>query len=296
MEKDIKMPLIPGEGVMISKEGFSVADQEAMSAALEKYLAMEAPGWFPNAKYIARDAAGEFFSYINKPEDGTKIIPRQEFIDKVNIYVEYMQFPPDKEDLEEEIIAVAKKLSTEEPKGLLPKGSWYIEITDYNLGIVRAYLTEKVSPVVACVEVGTFVTFNGFEYLRTISRPLTLPNVTENFELIYDNAKSVMKDLQSKFNASTSAMVDQLKQEPVEDPNHVVGFANMRDLAEPTGAGPAVKPPVGLMPEWRWLELRQQDIFEAMQRYILDKVVIPIEWLTELDKITKTLNERKRDV
>lgn len=42
------------------------------------------------------------------------------------------------------------------------------------------------------------------------------------------------------------------------------------------------KPPVGLIPRWRWNELRKEAIFEAINRYEEAGKEIPAEWVEEL--------------
>lgn len=49
------------------------------------------------------------------------------------------------------------------------------------------------------------------------------------------------------------------------------------------------KPPQGLLPRWRWLELRQQEIIAAMARYVEGATEIPEEWVEELRKVTLEL-------
>ena len=49
----------------------------------------------------------------------------------------------------------------------------------------------------------------------------------------------------------------------------------------------AVKPPLGIMPHDIWIEKRIQDLLEAMRRYSEANMVIPIEWIDELDQLIK---------
>lgn len=54
------------------------------------------------------------------------------------------------------------------------------------------------------------------------------------------------------------------------------------------------QPPLGIMPRWRWLELRAMELQAAINRYMEAKVKVPEEWLDEkvdlceeLDKLGK---------
>jgi hypothetical protein len=42
-----------------------------------------------------------------------------------------------------------------------------------------------------------------------------------------------------------------------------------------------VKPPIGLIPEWRFRELRIEDIDAAIERYKAENYAVPIEWNVE---------------
>ncbi len=53
------------------------------------------------------------------------------------------------------------------------------------------------------------------------------------------------------------------------------------------------KPPLGVMPRWRWLELRLEAIQEATDRYSEADKQIPLAWIEEEAEIRKELNERQ---
>lgn len=59
-----------------------------------------------------------------------------------------------------------------------------------------------------------------------------------------------------------------------------------RDAAAATAASmsaaAADRPPLGLMPRWRWLEQRQIDLLGAMSRYAQDGRPIHDEWYEEM--------------
>lgn len=58
---------------------------------------------------------------------------------------------------------------------------------------------------------------------------------------------------------------------------------------DPDVAPPAVKPPPGLMPKRRWLELRRVDVNEAIARYEAAKLPVPREWHAEAVGLTQLL-------
>jgi len=45
------------------------------------------------------------------------------------------------------------------------------------------------------------------------------------------------------------------------------------------------KPPIGIMPEQIWKENRLTDLRKAISRYISGCYVVPIEWITEYNKL-----------
>jgi hypothetical protein len=56
------------------------------------------------------------------------------------------------------------------------------------------------------------------------------------------------------------------------------------------------KPPLGLMPRWRWLELRREELKQAILRYMDAGRVIPAEWLNEYSQLGGELwRERRGD-
>lgn len=53
------------------------------------------------------------------------------------------------------------------------------------------------------------------------------------------------------------------------------------------------KPPLGVMPEWRWLELRIQDLQAAIDR--ADGISIKVfAWAAECERHKKTLEEYRK--
>jgi hypothetical protein len=50
------------------------------------------------------------------------------------------------------------------------------------------------------------------------------------------------------------------------------------------------KPPIGLTPRKIWLEMRYNDILDAMTRYHSERKEIPLEWIGELLRL-RTENE-----
>jgi hypothetical protein len=56
-----------------------------------------------------------------------------------------------------------------------------------------------------------------------------------------------------------------------------------------------VRPPLGIMPEWRWKELRAQELNDAIKRYCQEDKEIPQEWLDEQEGIQKWLQIRNKN-
>lgn len=52
---------------------------------------------------------------------------------------------------------------------------------------------------------------------------------------------------------------------------------------EKVEAPEAQKPPLGLMPKWRWLELRLEEVQRAIRRYEEACLPVPDEWRQELE-------------
>lgn len=53
----------------------------------------------------------------------------------------------------------------------------------------------------------------------------------------------------------------------------------------------AKKPPIGITPRWLLDEEREKEIFDAIKRYQDADYSVPIEWIVELNEITKRLSE-----
>lgn len=50
-------------------------------------------------------------------------------------------------------------------------------------------------------------------------------------------------------------------------------------------------PPVGLIPQWVWIEQRINEIFLAVNRYVEVGKEIPLEWIKEYNKLIKEYNK-----
>ncbi len=48
-----------------------------------------------------------------------------------------------------------------------------------------------------------------------------------------------------------------------------------------------VKPPIGIMPKFIWLEKRLVALDEAIRRYEKSMIAVPVEWATELAELLK---------
>ena len=57
-----------------------------------------------------------------------------------------------------------------------------------------------------------------------------------------------------------------------------------------------MKNPLGIKPEWHWLEERVFALSEAMQRYSAASMDIPAEWIDELSRHTEWIRENRRKV
>lgn len=56
---------------------------------------------------------------------------------------------------------------------------------------------------------------------------------------------------------------------------------------------PRPRPPLGVMPKWRWLELRQRELVKAVQRFRDDGAKVPTKWIMEWHWIAGLLDARK---
>lgn len=54
-------------------------------------------------------------------------------------------------------------------------------------------------------------------------------------------------------------------------------------------------PPVGIMPRWRWLELRILELLAAMQRHVERGMDIEGDWIEELDGAVLELKQERGD-
>ena len=131
-----------------------------------------------------------------------------------------------------------------------PKATWwYIQKDETFQKIVKAkqYLKEEVKPV------ETFV-MNGVEYTKAepsdFPTPKTEPK-TEEVEAYSDGMVFT----------EAVPVVPVTKEEPE----------------------PIKEPPLGLMPRCIWIEHRTYEILAAMERYSEAGMVIPVEWIGELD-------------
>lgn len=55
------------------------------------------------------------------------------------------------------------------------------------------------------------------------------------------------------------------------------------------------RPPLGIMPEWRWKELRWEELCEAMLRYKKENKEVPPEWVSERDELAKVIRRRNQE-
>ena len=53
----------------------------------------------------------------------------------------------------------------------------------------------------------------------------------------------------------------------------------------------SVKPPLGIMPEWLWVEHRRDELKYAIVRYLDAGEVIPAEWVEEHKRHCEWLNK-----
>ena len=55
------------------------------------------------------------------------------------------------------------------------------------------------------------------------------------------------------------------------------------------GMYPKPKPPLGLMPRTLWLDMREQEVELAIQRYLDKGLEIPIQWVHEYNDLMKRI-------
>jgi hypothetical protein len=60
--------------------------------------------------------------------------------------------------------------------------------------------------------------------------------------------------------------------------------------------GDKKKPPLGLLPRLIWIDKRQTDILNAMNRYILADMLIPVKWVEEYNLLIKELNDENKRI
>lgn len=53
------------------------------------------------------------------------------------------------------------------------------------------------------------------------------------------------------------------------------------------------KPPLGLMPENIWIQMRIEEIKQAIERYINANIEVPIHWISEYNKLLAFKNLSK---
>jgi hypothetical protein len=54
-----------------------------------------------------------------------------------------------------------------------------------------------------------------------------------------------------------------------------------------------MKPPIGIMPEWMWKEVRYGDLADAIKRYVdSGSHQVPNEWIEEYNRLCKEINNR----
>lgn len=59
---------------------------------------------------------------------------------------------------------------------------------------------------------------------------------------------------------------------------------------------PVEKPPLGIMPEWLWIEQRIKDIDDAIKRYIDAGKFVSIKWITERYELQRKLANTKINI
>ena len=59
-------------------------------------------------------------------------------------------------------------------------------------------------------------------------------------------------------------------------------FCGERDSACTCDSFGAIRPPIGLMPRWRWMELRLKEVEGAIARYEAANKAVPEEWRNEV--------------
>ena len=52
------------------------------------------------------------------------------------------------------------------------------------------------------------------------------------------------------------------------------------------GMYPKKKPPLGLMPRTLWLDMREQEVKLAIQRYLDEGFEIPVQWVEEYNELS----------
>lgn len=63
-------------------------------------------------------------------------------------------------------------------------------------------------------------------------------------------------------------------------------FTKKEEVKEPE----VEQPQIGIMPRWRWLELRAIELQSAISRRIESNLIVPSEWMDEETEISKELN------
>lgn len=57
-----------------------------------------------------------------------------------------------------------------------------------------------------------------------------------------------------------------------------------KQLQQADVSGSAVKPPIGIMPEWIWKEHRQGELMKAISRYMEAGLKVPEQWFQEFNR------------
>jgi hypothetical protein len=51
------------------------------------------------------------------------------------------------------------------------------------------------------------------------------------------------------------------------------------------------KPPLGIKPRYIWLHERRRELFDAMERYYINDMIIPLVWVNEHNNILRELGK-----
>ena len=69
---------------------------------------------------------------------------------------------------------------------------------------------------------------------------------------------------------------------------------NLDKLHYCSGCGNPLKFPIGVMPEYIWIEMRVRDLKDAIHRYLNADKIVPGEWYDEIKKHIIWMQEREK--